>query len=309
MPVASLSPMNRLLENRAQTLFDQGMFEEAIEAAQAGVESARRLLIPDDDESMGFLLDSMLVEADIRRHTGFLDIADGIYKEVLRMGSDFGTLGRQLAFARAGLGDIAEERGHSTEALRQYEAAVRGMETVGASVSEECARLRNNLAMLYKDDHDYQKAEEHLVAGIAKLEGSIGRYTTTVATLYSNLAAVYMKVGHTEEAKTVALMARDIRKQILSPDHVDTIQSLSNLGAILYALDDVDAAVDAFSEAAAAMESNPEIDPLDYEVVVSNYIDLLQIQGNQEKADEVTQRARQRYQELRRMRVVAGAGS
>lgn len=309
MPVASLSPMNRLLENRAQTLFDQGMFEEAIEAAQAGVESARRLLIPDDDESMGFLLDSMLVEADIRRHTGFLDMADGIYREVLRMGSDFGTLGRQLAFARAGLGDIAEERGHSTEALRQYEAAVRGMETVGASVSEECARLRNNLAMLYKDDHDYQKAEEHLVAGIAKLEGSIGRYTTTVATLYSNLAAVYMKVGHVEEAKSVALMARDIRKQILPPDHVDTIQSLSNLGAILYALDDVDAAVQAFSEAAEAMESNPEIDPLDYEVVVSNYIDLLQIQGNQEKADEVTQRARQRYQELRRLRVVAGAGS
>ncbi|MFM7183077.1 MAG: hypothetical protein ACKO2G_16660 [Verrucomicrobiales bacterium] len=41
MPVATLSPMNQLLENRAQSLYDQGLFEEAIEAAQAGVESAR----------------------------------------------------------------------------------------------------------------------------------------------------------------------------------------------------------------------------------------------------------------------------
>lgn len=309
MPVVTLSPMNRLLENRAQTLFDQGLFDEAIEAAQAGVESARRLLIPDDDGSMGFLLDALLIEADIRRHTGFLDLAEAIYRDVLRSGSDYGTLGRQLAFARAGLGDIAEERGQATEALRQYEAAVRGMETVGSAVSEECARLRNNLAMLYKDDHDYQKAEEHLVAGIGKLEGSIGRYTATVATLYSNLAAVYMKVGHVEEAKSVALLASDIRRQILPPGHVDTIQSLSNLGAILYALDDVDAAVNAFSEAVADMEKNPEVEPVDYEVVVSNYIDLLLIQGDREKADEITHRARQRYQELLRMRATALAGS
>ncbi|MFM7183076.1 MAG: tetratricopeptide repeat protein [Verrucomicrobiales bacterium] len=112
----------------------------------------------DDDESVGFLLDSLLVEADIRRHTGFLDIAEAIYKDVLRLGSDYGTLSRQLAFSRAGLGDIAEERGQATEALRQYEAAVRGMETVGSSVSEECARLRNNLAMLYKGDRE--KADE-----------------------------------------------------------------------------------------------------------------------------------------------------
>jgi tetratricopeptide (TPR) repeat protein len=301
--------MNRLLENRAQSLFDQGLFEEAIEAAQAGVESARRLLMADDEPSVGFLLDSMLIEADIRRHTGFLDIAEGIYRDVLRLGSDYGTLGRQLAFARAGLGDIAEERGQATEALRQYEAAVRGMETVGSAVSEECARLRNNLAMLYKDDHDYQKAEEHLVAGIGKLEASIGRYTSTVATLYSNLAAVYMKVGHVEEAKSVALMACDIRRQILPPGHADTIQSLSNLGAILYALDDVDAAVSAFSEAVAAMEDNKEIDPVDYEVVVSNYIDLLLIQGDRERADEVTRMARQRYQELLRLRATALGGS
>lgn len=304
---ASLSPINRLLENRAQTLFDQGLFDEAIAAAQASVESARRLLSADDPESIGFLLDAMLVEADIRRHMGFLDIAENIYRDVLRQGSDYGDMRRQLAFARAGLGDIAEERGQATEALRQYEAAVRGLETVGSSVSEECARLRNNLAMLYKDDHDYQAAEEHLIAGIQKLESSIGRYTPTVATLYSNLASVYMNVGHHEEAKSVALMARDIRQQVLPPNHADVIQSLSNLGAILYILDDADAAIDTFAQAVEAMESNTEVDPLDYEVVVSNYIDLLRHRGDHQLADQAAANARRRYQELTRLRAEARA--
>ncbi len=304
---ASLSPINRLLENRAQSLFDQGLFEEAITAAQASVESARRLMTPNDPESICFLLDAMLVEGDIRRHIGFLDLAEAIYREVLKKGSDYGNMRRQLAFAHAGLGDIAEERGQSTEALRQYEAAVRGLETVGSSVSEECARLRNNLAMLYKDDHDYQAAEEHLIAGIQKLESSIGRYTPTVATLYSNLSAVYMNVGHYEEAKSVALMSRDIRQQVLPPNHSDVIQSLSNLGAILYILDDVDAAIDTFAQAVEAMETNAEEDPLDYEVVVSNYIDLLRLRGDLDKADETAANARKRYQELTRLRAEARA--
>ena len=309
MPSAiSLSPINRLLENRAQTLFDDGQFNEAIEAAEAGVESARRLWTQDDPVSTANLLDAMLIEADIRRHIGFLDTAEGIYRDVLRLGSEFSSMNRPLAFARAGLGDIAEERGHSTDALRQYEAAVRGLDTIGSSVGEESARLRNNLAMLYKDDNDYQAAEEHLVAGIQMLETTVGRYTPTVATLYSNLASIYMKVGHPEQAKAVALMARDIRQQILPQDHPDNIQSLSNLGAILYALDDVDAATSAFAQAAESMEGNPDIDPHDYEVVVSNYIDLLQSSGEDDRAEEVAKSARLRYKELHRLRNVARQG-
>lgn len=309
MPSAiSLSPINRLLENRAQTLFDDGQFDEAIEAAEAGVESARRLWTKDDAESTANLLDAMLVEGDIRRHIGFLDTAEDIYRDVLRLGSDYSAMNRQLAFARAGLGDIAEERGHATDALRQYEAAVRGLDTIGSSVGEESARLRNNLAMLYKDDNDFQAAEEHLIAGIQMLETTVGRYTPTVATLYSNLASIYMKVGHPEQAKTVALMARDIRQQVLPPDHPDNIQSISNLGAILYALDDTDAATSAFAGAAQAMEGNENIDPHDYEVVVSNYIDLLHTTGENTKAEEMAKTARIRYKELNRLRNQAKPG-
>lgn len=303
MPVAtSLSPFNRLLENRAQSLFDQGFFFEALEAAETGVDSARRLLDESNPSSVTDLLDAMLVEADIRRHVGYLEAAEESYREVLRVGTDFGHMARQIAFSHAGLGDIAEERGHSTEALRQYEAAVRGLETVGSAVGEECARLRNNLAMIYKDDGDCQAAEEHLIAGIQTLETSVGRYTSTAATLYSNLSALYMKVGHIEEAKNMALIARDIRRQILPANHVDNIQSLSNLGSILYELDDIDAATDAFAEAFNAMESNLEVDPYDYEVVVSNYIDLLRSQGLEEQSAKISAKARERYNELVRLR-------
>lgn len=303
MPIAtSLGPINRLLENRAQTLFDQGLFHEAIEAAEAGVDSARRLFVDGDEMAVTNLLDAMLVEADIRRHTGYMDAAEEEYREVIQIGTDTGRMARQLAFARAGLGDIAEERGHSTEALRQYESAVRGLESVGSSVTEECARLRNNLAMLYKDDGDFQAAEQHLIAGIQSLEGVVGRYNATAATLYNNLATLYMKVGHMEEAKEMAMIAYDVRREVLPPNHVDCIQSLSNLGAIHYELDDMDAATQAFSQAVQAMEDNHSVDPHDYEVVVANYIDLLLSSGQTEESAYAAQRARERYQELIQMR-------
>jgi tetratricopeptide (TPR) repeat protein len=309
MPSASaVGPVTRLLDNRAQVLFDEGRFEEAIEAAEASIESARRLLQEDNPESLGELLDSLLVAGDIKRHTGLMEAAEAHYQEVLRHARRAGSLARQAALAEAGLGDIHEERGKIVDALRFYESAVKTLDALGTAYTEECCRLRNNLAMIYKDERDYPAAESHLITGIQRIEAGLGRYNPTNGTLYSNLAAVYSAVGHYDEAREMALLARDIRRQILPANHPENAQSLSNLGAIHYALDDFDAAIDCFAEAVEAMDSNVETDPQDYEVVVSNYIDLLRMRGEDAKADEISAKSRSRYQHLNRVRAGGADG-
>ena len=294
--------MTRLLENRAQVLFSEGRFDEAIEASEAGVESARRLLNPEDSESLVGLLDAMLIDADIKRHLGLLEAAETSYREVVRRAGGNERFRRAHGFARSGLGDICEEHGKATDAMRYYESAVKLLDGVGGTAAEESARLRNNLAMLFKDDGDHQAAEEHLIAGIQALEGSVGRYNQTTATLYSNLSALYMKVGHAEVAHNMALIARDIRRQILPANHQDNVQSLSNLGSILYSMDDLEGALSAYQQAVEIMESNWEIEPVDYEVVISNYIDLLNVSGREAEVATATKLGHDRYQALLRAR-------
>lgn len=303
----SAGPVARLLDNRAQDLFDQGRFEEAIEAAETGVESARRLYEEGNLDTLRDLLDTMIVTADIKRHTGFMEAAETLYRDVLKLSSPEEGMQRQIAFAEAGLGDICEDRDAVTDALRHYETAIKGLDEIGVDVTEECCRLRNNLAMIYKDEGDHEASESHLITGIQRMESVFGRYNPTTATLYSNLAALYCSVSHYDEAREVGLLARDIRRQILPANHIENAQSLSNLGAIHYALDDYDAAVDCFALALDAMDSNVETNPEDYEVVVSNYIDLLRQLGKEDKAQEIAKEARSRYKELNQMRHQFGA--
>ena len=290
-----------MLENQAQRLFDEGRFDEAIAAAETAVDSAAKLYDPARPHTAGALADCLLVEGDIKRHTGYLTAAAEIYQRVIELSNFGGSLESAVAFAHSGLGDIAEERSAPIEALRHYEEAVRLLDGSGRS-AEESARLHNNLAMLYKDEGDFEAAERHFIEGVRLMESRVGRMEETTATLYNNLATLYFRAGHLEKAMEMALLARDIRTQILPEGHADLSQALSNLGAIQYAMGHLDVAIQSFDSAVVALEASPDADPVEYEVVVSNYIDLLQEAGLQEEADKITRRARERYSNLMRAR-------
>lgn len=290
-----------MLENQAQRLFDEGRFDEAIAAAETAVDSAAKLYNPARPHTAEALADCLLVEADIKRHTGYLAAAGEIYQRVIELSGFGGSLESAVAFAHSGLGDIAEERSAPIEALRHYEEAVRLLDGSGQS-AEESARLHNNLAMLYKDEGDFETAERHFIEGVRLMESRVGRMEETTAALYNNLATLYFTAGHFEKAMEMALLARDIRKQILPEVQADMAQVLSNLGAIQYALGHLDAAIESFESAVTALEASQDADPVDYEVVVSNYIDLLQEAGLIEEADKTTRRARERYSSLMSIR-------
>ena len=111
-----------------------------------------------------------------------------------------------------------------------------------------------------------------------------GRYNLTTATLYSNLSALDRTRSITRRpgkwASAVTSAARSCRPTIRR-----TPRPLN--GAIHHA-DDLDAAVACFAMAVEAMDSNADSDPVDYEVVVSNYIDLLRQRGELERLNRST---------------------
>ena len=284
----------RLLDNRAQVLFHEGRFEEAIEAAGAGITSARCQYKEKDADSLRHLLDAILVAADIERQTGLRDAGESLYLEALKLAWADQVVQPQIAFVEAGLGSLHEERGENEEAARYYESAVKALDAVAhpaPEVAEECGSLRNNLAMIYKEKGDYQAAEAHLVSAIERMESVCGRDHPTTATLYGNLSALYCTVDHYEKAREMATLARDIRHRILPANHPEYAQSLYSLGAIHYALDNHDAAVGCYEMALEAMDSNEEIDPEEYQTVLANYIGLLRQRGEEEKAEQILQQA------------------
>lgn len=290
-----------LFGNLAQTHYNDGRFDEAVEAAETATDTARKLYDPALKHTTGGLADALLVEADIKRHLGFFEQAEDIYREVLELSADDRTFMRQRAFAKSGLGDIAEERGQTVRTIQHYEEAVRGLAEV-EGYEEELAHLRNNLALIHRDEGDFEAAEKHFIAGIQLMEAKVGRYTETTGTLYANLSTLYFRTGHLEQAREVAVLAREIRSQVLPENHPDLALSLSNLGAVQHALGDLDGAMISFQQAVSGLEENPDVDPDDYEVVVSNYIDLLHENGFDEEADKMAAKARELYSELRRVR-------
>ena len=293
----STGELSRILDNRAQSLFEEGKFEDAISAASASVESARRVAMQDTSE-MPILLEAVVIEAEILRHVGQFDDSAALYKEADELAKEYETDDVMRARVVMGQAICVDAAGQIRAAAKLYEDAIERLENLNPPDLEEAASLRNNLAMIYREEGLHDRAEEHYIRAINISERLYGKEDLTVASLYNNLAALYVNATHYSEALEIAKQSLEIREKLLSADSPELAQSLSNLGSIVYGQGDIEAAVDYFSKAASILESSNETDPEEYEVVVSNYIDLLNEAGRGEEATKVTKHARRVYNRL-----------
>lgn len=293
----STGELSRILDNRAQSLFEEGKFDDAMSAAAASVESARRVAVQDTSE-ISTLIEALVIEAEILRHVGQFDDSDNLYKEAQELVDQTG--GNDVIRARIAMGRAicVDASGQIRAAAKLYESSIEQLEALNPPDLEEAASLRNNLAMIYREEGLHDRAEEHYIRAINISERLYGKEDLTVASLYNNLAALYVNATHYSEALEIAKQSLEIREKLLAPDSAELAQSLSNLGSIVYGQGNVEAAVDYFSKAVAILEISADADPEEYEVVVSNYIDLLNESGRGEEAGKVTKHARRVYNRL-----------
>ncbi|QQL46041.1 tetratricopeptide repeat protein [Sulfuriroseicoccus oceanibius] len=293
----STGDRSRILENRAQSLFEEGKFADAMTAAAAATESARRVAVQDDSEYPG-LIEALLINAEILRHVGEFDESANAYKEAAYLIDQHG--GSDVDRARVAMGRAicTDAAGNMRAASKLYEQAIEELESLTPPDLEEAANLRNNLAMLYREEGLFDRAEEHYVSAINICERIYGKEDLTVAALYNNLAALYLTAAHYPEALEIAKQALAIREKLLAQNSAEIAQSYSNLGSILYGQGELDEAIEHFQRAVEILEEGNETDPEEYEVVISNYIDLLKESGDTATADEVTKRAREHYRAI-----------
>jgi len=91
------------------------------------------------------------------------------------------------------------------------------------------ARSLNNLALLYKTQGDYAKAEPLYKRSLAIAEEALGPDHPSVATSLNNLAVLYDTQGDYAKAEPLYKRSLAITEEALGPDHPDVATSLNNL--------------------------------------------------------------------------------
>jgi tetratricopeptide (TPR) repeat protein len=125
-------------------------------------------------------------------------------------------------------------------------------------------------------------------------EKQLGPNHPDVASVLNNLAVFYTNERRYTEAEKIHLRALGIREKLHPAAHPDIAQSKCNLAVVYHSRGDYARAAELYSASLKSWEDSTERPPQDYEIVASNYADLLRSLGKARKAHQLEVRARKR---------------
>ncbi|PYL15479.1 MAG: hypothetical protein DMF46_05950, partial [Verrucomicrobia bacterium] len=115
-----------------------------------------------------------------------------------------------------------------------------------------------------------------------------------VASVLNNLAVFYTNERRYSEAEKIHLRALAIRETVHPPTHPDIAQSKCNLAVVYHSRGDYARAAELYRASLKSWEEATDKPPEDYEIVASNYADLLRSLGKARKAHQLEVRARKK---------------
>ena len=127
-------------------------------------------------------------------------------------------------------GEAGDYRKEQNLAIEYCYKAVELYKKLG--LEKELADSLNNLAVLYKSQGRYDKAEPLYIQALELTKRILGENHPDTATSLNNLAALYDGQGRYSEAELLYIQALEIRKSFLGENHPDTAISLNNLAAL-----------------------------------------------------------------------------
>ncbi|MBL9114496.1 MAG: tetratricopeptide repeat protein [Verrucomicrobiaceae bacterium] len=176
------------------------------------------------------------------------------------------------------------------DASGAYEAAIEALESLPEPDVLGAARLRNNLAMIKKQQGELSSAESLYLKAAEVLEQALGKDNEEVAALYNNMGGLYYAAGFTDQARETFLEALEMRKKVLGEDHPDVAQSLANLGSAHYELGQEGEALACYRRSLDILEKHLEQKRSSYEAVGEDLVALLMAVGDEDEADAVRTR-------------------
>ncbi|SKA99228.1 Tetratricopeptide repeat-containing protein [Prosthecobacter debontii] len=213
--------------------------DRQIEIASRHVEEARRA-VNRDASFIGQLVEQISVLASLRQKDGDFPKAESLYREALYSALEARPRDADLLIGIYSLlAHLYDRWGRMPESAEFYQMALDAAEKAGVCNSK-VATIKNNLAMIYKQQHDYAKAEQYYLEALDIFEATDGRYSASVASVFNNLGVLYYLNLDVEHAMQMHEQALVIRQNLgeSQMDPADLSQTYINLGAAYKATGD-----------------------------------------------------------------------
>jgi len=280
-----------ILNDKLDTLRASNRLPEAIRVAETALEVAKRAFpgaqspLATAFEKLGQLLDQKGDRASakaylLKTHAILEKLESPDQRAIYRSA-------RRLAF-------LCDNLGQSEEAIGFYEKAIAAGTQLGDLPYSDLGTMLNNVALIFRKSGRQKAAEPYYLQALQIYEKQLGSNHADVASVLNNLAVFYTNERRYSEAEKIHLRALDIREKVYPATHPDIAQSKCNLAVVYHSRGDYAKAAELYRASLKSWEEASGKPSEDYEVVASNYADLLRSLGQARKAHQVEARARKR---------------
>ena len=194
---------------------------------------------------------------------------------------------RRLAF-------LCDNEDETEQAISCYETAIQSATELGDLPYSDLGTLLNNIALIYRKSGRQKAAEPYYLHALELYEKQLGPEHADVASVLNNLAVFYTNERRYSEAEKTHLRALAIREKIHPPTHPDIAQSKCNLAVVYHSRGDYARASELYRASLHTWEEAAGKPPADYEIVASNYADLLRSLGRAKQAHQLEERSRKK---------------
>ena len=153
------------------------------------------------------------------------------------------------------------------------------------------ATTLNNLALLYHQMGDYEKALPLYQRALEISEKVLGPQHPSVAQTLNNIAELYRQMGDYEKALPLYQRALEIREKVLGPQHPSVATTLNNLAALYESMGDYEKALPLYQRALEISEKVLGPQHPSVATTLNNIAELYRQMGDYEKALPLYQRA------------------
>jgi tetratricopeptide (TPR) repeat protein len=280
-----------ILNDKLETLRATNRLPQAIRVAETALEVAKRAF-PDGQaplatsfETLGELLDQ---KGDRAAAKAYLLKAHGILEKIKPPDQ------RAIFRSARRLGFLSDNINQSEEAIRYYEKAIAAGVQLDEVPYSDLGTMLNNIALILRKSGRQKAAEPYYLRALQIYEKQLGPDHADVASVLNNLAVFYTNERRYTEAEETHLRALAIREKLHPAAHPDIAQSKCNLAVVYHSRGDYAKAAEFYRDSLKIWEAASEKPTQDYEIVVSNYADLLRSLGQARKAHQLEVRARKR---------------
>ncbi|MDQ2918977.1 MAG: tetratricopeptide repeat protein [Verrucomicrobiota bacterium] len=280
-----------ILNEKLDMLRSGGQLPEALRVAQMAAELAKRAF-PEGDAGYALSLEKL---GQLHEQAGDHASARPFLIKAHRILSLAEPRDERAIFRSARrLGFLCDGAGDTDEAVAFYESAIKAGMELGDLPYSDLGTILNNIALIYRKTGRQRAAEPYYLHALELYEKQLGPEHPDVASVLNNLAVFYTNEKRYAEAEKIHLRALDIREKIQPPNPADVAQSKCNLAVVYHSQGDYPRAAELYRDSLHTWEEINDNPAADYEIVASNYADLLRSLGKARQANQVESRARKR---------------